>query len=169
MRCPLRCEGRTLGEVRRRDEGCTVVFEAECECLTDGLYRAYLTGENGELPLGVLAPEDGRLRLRKRFPARETEKIGRITEARAEKSFSFTDESWKPLPPGPLLQNARLDRALAAIPEARMRRSGGGWELALPYAPERPFPLPELFCFARVDASGGRVLYRFDEKNHPIF
>ena len=33
-----------------------------------------------------------------------------------------------------------------------------------------PFPLPELFCLARIGTVGGRkcVIYRVDEKNSPI-
>ena len=32
---------------------------------------------------------------------------------------------------------------------ALRRENGGRLELALPYSPARPWPLPELFCFAR--------------------
>lgn len=34
---------------------------------------------------------------------------------------------------------------------ALRRENGGRLELALPYSPVRPWPLPELFCFARVE------------------
>ena len=37
---------------------------------------------------------------------------------------------------------------------ALRRENGGRLELALPYSPARPWPLPELFCFARVEEIG---------------
>ena len=44
-------------------------------------------------------------------------------------------------------------------------------ELALPYSPARPWPLPELFCFARVESIGGElhIIYAFDRRKAPIF
>ena len=44
-------------------------------------------------------------------------------------------------------------------------------ELALPYSPARPWPLPELFCFARVEEIGGEphIIYAFDRRKAPIF
>ena len=42
---------------------------------------------------------------------------------------------------------------------------------ALPYSPARPWPLPELFCFARVEEIGGEphIIYAFDRRKAPIF
>ena len=44
-------------------------------------------------------------------------------------------------------------------------------EFALAYDGTVPFPLTELFCFARWERIGGRqyIIYAFDEKNTPIF
>ena len=46
---------------------------------------------------------------------------------------------------------------------ALRRENGGRLELALPYSPARPWPLPELFCFAAVGRLAGvtRVFYGF--------
>ena len=54
---------------------------------------------------------------------------------------------------------------------ALRRENGGRLELALPYSPARPWPLPELFCFARVEQIGAQpyIIYAFDEKKAPIF
>ena len=54
---------------------------------------------------------------------------------------------------------------------ALRRENGGRLELALPYSPARPWPLPELFCFARVEEIGGElhILYAFDRRKAPIF
>ena len=69
---------------------------------------------------------------------------------------------WRALPEGPLFRCARLDCALICERERETL-------LALPYDEEAPFPLPELFCLARVERVRGRrcVIYRLDEKKSP--
>ena len=64
--------------------------------------------------------------------------------------------------------NARWELAFSC---ALRRENGGRLELALPYSPARPWPLPELFCFARVEQIGAQpyIIYAFDEKKAPIF
>ena len=54
---------------------------------------------------------------------------------------------------------------------ALMRQTGARREFALVYDGTVPFPLTELFCFARWERIGGRqyIIYAFDEKNTPIF
>ena len=60
---------------------------------------------------------------------------------------------------------------------ALRRENGGRLELALPYSPVKPWPLPELFCFAfilnptRVEEIGGEphIIYAFDRRKAPIF
>ena len=54
---------------------------------------------------------------------------------------------------------------------ALRRERGGRLELALPYSPAQPWPLPELFCFARLESIGGEfyIIYAFDRKEDPIF
>jgi len=65
-------------------------------------------------------------------------------------------------------KNARWETALR---DALFRRCGARLELALPYSPQRPFPLPELMCFARLAEIGGekRIIYAFDAQKTPIF
>ena len=77
---------------------------------------------------------------------------------------------WKALPRGSFFRSARLDCALSMLPNAMMREEERGKLLALPYSENAPFPLPELFCLARIETVGGRkcVVYRVDEKNSPI-
>ena len=64
---------------------------------------------------------------------------------------------WRALPEGPLFRSALIcERERETL-------------LALPYDEEAPFPLPELFCLARVERVRGRrcVIYRLDEKKSP--
>ena len=62
------------------------------------------------------------------------------------------------------------DCALSLLSGAMVREEESGKLLALPYSESAPFPLPELFCLARIGTVGGRkcVIYRVDEKNSPI-
>ena len=79
-------------------------------------------------------------------------------------------EDWRPLPRGSFFRSARLDCALSLLSGAMVREEKSGKLLALPYSESTPFPLPELFCLARIETVGGRkcVVYRVDEKNSPI-
>ena len=59
-RLPLYCQGERLGEVTLSlwgPNGARTEIAASMDDPGDGLYRAFLTGEGGELALGVLAPE----------------------------------------------------------------------------------------------------------------
>lgn len=49
-----------------------------------------------------------------------------------------------------------LDRQLAAQPEVFWRSDGERRMLAFPWEPDRPFPLPELFCLCRIGEARGR-------------
>ena len=79
-------------------------------------------------------------------------------------------EEWRPLLHGSFFRSARLDCALSLLSGAMVREEKHGKLLALPYSESAPFPLPELFCLARIGTVGGRkcVIYRVDEKNSPI-
>lgn len=77
---------------------------------------------------------------------------------------------WRALPEGPLFRSARLDCALTRLSGALVCERERETLLALPYDEGAPFPLPELFCLARVDTVRGQrcVLYRLDEKKCPV-
>lgn len=80
-------------------------------------------------------------------------------------------EQWQKLSEEPFFRSARLDCALRRTRGALWCRAERGKLLAVPYAPDAPFPLCELFCFARISCVMGKwcVVYRLDEQNSPIF
>ena len=80
-------------------------------------------------------------------------------------------DEWQRLSEEPFFRSARLDCALRCTHGALWCWSGRGRLLAIPYAPDAPFPLAELFCFARICCVMGKwcVVYRLDEQNSPIF
>ena len=50
------------------------------------------------------------------------------------------------------------------------RRDGALCLLSAPFRPERPFPIPVLFCLARVERRGGRpwLVWAFDLEGTPV-
>ena len=78
---------------------------------------------------------------------------------------------WRALPEGPLFRSARLDCALTRLSGALVCERERETLLALPYDEGAPFPLPELFCLARIGEAARRrcVLYRLSDRNEPIF
>ena len=78
---------------------------------------------------------------------------------------------WQRLSEGPFFSLARLDCALRCTRGALLCRGDEGTLLALPYAPDAPFPLAELFCFAHIRCVMGKwcVVYRLNEQNLPTF
>ena len=78
-------------------------------------------------------------------------------------------DTWRALPEGPLFRSARLDCALARCRSVLLCERERETLLAIPCEEDGPFPLPELFCLARVAQVRGRrcVVYRLDEKKCP--
>ena len=57
---------------------------------------------------------------------------------------------------------------LSELERAGVQKEGGAsLTCTVPYQGEEPFPMAELFCFARWD--GERVFYRFDGEGNPNF
>lgn len=58
-----------------------------------------------------------------------------------------------------------------ALSRAARREEASRVEFALPYSAAQPWPLPELFCFARLAQLDGRsyIIYAFDRNKAPIF
>lgn len=137
----------------------------------DGLYRAFLVGERGELPLGVMEPSGGRLSVCRRLYARDIAALGRLEQGEARLSFRFQEALWQETGmPGRLMAAPELRKRLEKIPRAWHRREGERLLLALPLERGKPFPLETLFCLARVTTVEGRLcaVYAFDGKGRPV-
>ena len=152
------------GWLEMRSEGpravCTVCLPNDGR----GLYKAYLTGAEGELLLGTLLPENGRLGLRRTFSLDELGRRGVWPPLGGEVRLSFaagspgqgTPEGWTcERAPARLMGEALLSAALEGR-SALLRREEAGFSLALPFDTGRPFALPLLFCFARTEDLAGR-------------
>ena len=122
-----------------------------------------------ELPLGVLAPEEGRLSVRRRLYNRDVEQLGRLHRGEARRSFRFEETSlcWRETRcPAQLFQSRFLRERLIRQGRGWWRREGSVLLLALPLEEGRPFPLEALFCLGRIQCVEGSrcVVYAFREE-----
>lgn len=168
-RVKLYCRGECRGEIALRAVGSRTEVRAVMADPGDGLYRAALCGESGELPLGVLAPENAALELRRTLYSRDIAALGPLLRGEARCSFRFRESGWQETQcPAELLEDRFLRQRLAAE-RAWWRRDGELLYLALPLAEERPFPLETLFCLARPEEVEGVpcAVYAF-RKGQPV-
>lgn len=167
----LYCPGRQAGEICLTPQGARTEIRASLPDPGDGLYRAFLQGERGELPLGVLAPEGPRLTLCRRIYDRDVAALGTLRRGEAHRSFRFQDAPAAPCwqqtgCPAGLFRGRFLRERLKNTGRAWWRREKENLLLALPLEPGRPFPLETLFCLGRIEhVEGVRcVVYAFREE-----
>lgn len=175
-RLPLYCQGERRGEVTLAlwgPNGARTEIIARMDDPGDGLYRAFLLGERGELALGVLAPENGRLAVCRRLYNRDVSAVGTPVRGEARRSFRFEETKlcWRETCcPAQLFQDRFLVDRLRQAGRSWWRRERGVLLLALPLEKGRPFPLEALFCLGRVQCVEGKwcVVYAFREEE-PVF
>ena len=152
-------------------DGARVEISAQMEDPGDGLYRAVLEGERGQVSLGVMEPRDGLLTLRRRPERCEIERIGPVRCVRAGCAFAFGQKKeWNETnEPAQLLRSEFL-RSRLMLRRAWWRRGKDGLALALPLRCDAPFPLETLFCFASVERVENELcaVYRFDADENPV-
>lgn len=130
MDCPLYLAHRQVGFVRVTPEDRDTRFTVRAAA-PPGLYRVYARGERGDLLLG--AWEGGSLS--RCFSRELTAPAGRIHSAVAC-PVAGGEEPW---------QNAAPERFPGwPVRGGLCRRHGRGWQLALPFEEDGPFPLPSL-------------------------
>lgn len=169
---PLYCRGEQLGELTLSlcgPNGTRREIRVSLPDPGDGLYRAYLSGEQGELPLGVLAPEGGRLCICRKLYYRDLEPLGKLLRGEARRSFRFEEPTsdWRETCcPAQLFQDRFLSERLRRVNYAWWRRDGDVLLLALPLERGKPFPLEALFCLGKVQCVEGKrcVVYAFREE-----
>ena len=174
MEYPVFYRETQIGKAAVTPQGARTQAEVSCCRDNSGLFRAYLLCERGEYPLGVLEPRGERMGLHRTLRTGELQTLGRILRCEIRMSYAFSrQETWEPLATaeGFFGRDANLTRQAAAVPGALWRVERGQKLLALPYASNRPFPLPSLFCFAQIRTIQGSsyVVYRFSEAGNPLF
>lgn len=174
MEWSFECSG---GTVTVRQEGERVVCQALGRPESQGLYKAWLLGEEGKALLGTLIPENGALRLRRNMSAFTLKEKGAWPPVGAEivMAYAFTPEEppssqwcWTECPCR-LFTDRVISHALRGVDRALIKRGADGFFLAVPYVPGCPFPIPPLFCLGRIEKMGGRwyTLFRFSRQGAP--
>ncbi len=171
------------GSLTVREEGPRAVLEAARPDDGRGLYKVWLRGGRGDLLLGTLMPEGGRLHLCRTLPVKELERLGLWPVERAESRLAFSFErppgreqgpppgwSWE-RDPARLLGDALLRRSAGALRGTALRREGQGFALAARWAADREFPLTPLFCFAHLEELAGErwAVFHFSGRGCPVF
>ena len=171
-RYPLYCGGREAGELTVAEEPMYVTFQAVCRPAEPGLWRAFAVGEQGELRLGVLAPENGAFAIRRRVSRQTARPVGRIVRGEARPCGEEKPGlPWEPMGnPAERFGGALPGRLLADLAGGLTKLEGNCRLAALPYDCRRPFPLTELFCFARIQRIGESfyTVFAFDPCGQPV-
>jgi hypothetical protein len=160
------------GELAVTDDGGLVRLEAQREDDGRGLYKVWLQGEgSGRLLLGTLCPDGGRLRLCRRLTRQSLTASGcwPLAGARCVLAWSFGRGWIRSLCPP--VADGVVGPGLEGRQVLQHRQEGGGFRLAFPLDPRRPFPLPALFCIGRVERVEGEVcvVYDFDGQGRPCW
>lgn len=146
---PLVCEGKTIGQMQIEKEREDTVFSASGRMAQKGLWCLWAVGQNNVLRVGFPELRGEELRLSRRFSSRMTAPLGTILrgELRAVQAAS----EWERMSaPERFFRSEELRRALREYGGILARQRGEVRFLAIPYSAEKPFPMPGLFCFARI-------------------
>ncbi len=154
--CPLYLSGHQAGILHVTLEGRDTRFTVRA-AVSKGLYRLYARGEKGDLLLGVW--EGGAMS--RCFSRELTAPAGRILSGVAY-SVDGSGEAWIPAA-AELFPGWPVCGGLC-------RRYKSGWQLAMPFEENGPFPLPSLFCLARIVQVMERqcAVFWFDGVGRPI-
>ena len=159
------------GTLAVRQEGVQVRFEASRPGDNRGLYKVWLLGEKGgRMLLGTMLPQGNALHLGRTCSIGALERAGCWPLAGAEGvlAFRFGQETgWHGEPhPERYIRDPELRRLKGQVVARQMEE---GVELAVPFRTDSPFPMPALFCLARVEGVEGRphLIWRFDRDGRP--
>ena len=165
------------GTLTAEPEGPRVRCRAELSGAGRGLYKVHLAGKGGRFLLGSLIPEDGVLRLSRTVSLDQLERHGAWPPEGAGAELVFTPEEerppagWTPeRAPARLLGEPLLARCAQRLRGVLLRRREEGFSLAIPWRAGEEFPMPPLFCFARVERLGGRAyaVFSFTGRGCPV-
>ena len=162
------------GILQLREEGPRATAEARLPDDGQGLYKVYLTGGSRVL-LGTLIPERGALLLRRTLSIDSLRRQGVWPPTGAEAVLAFSPQTphtgWHRTDhPEGAISDPLLRRAVAALPQALLRRDRDGFSLALPWTSGQPFPLTPLFCLSRPQRLEGHwhLVFSFDSAGRPV-
>ncbi|GEM_PF-6851463 len=146
---PLKHNGTNFGRVGVETDGMWARIDAEA-AESSALTRLWLCTEFGRVRLGVMEPEGGTLRLRRRIALKELPK-------NIENGWGELDVGWERVRGDAVeVEDAILARNIHRAEELWIRRNGDGFELAAEYAGRNGFALIPAFTVSRTVRIDGR-------------
>lgn len=170
-RLPIMYQGAQVGELAVEHLAGDVGFSARCTGMGKGLWCLWVVGSTGELRLGVLEDRGREAVFSRRFSQRMTAPLGHLLRGELRSAGESRGSIWQSVSrPEALFRTPWLRRALTGAEGALIKKAGKGCFLALPYSPERPFPLTPLFCFCRICRIEQReyAVFCFDDAEWPV-
>ncbi len=169
---PLTYAEKTVGELSTEREGLYTWFSVSCHPPEEGVWCAWAVGENGELRLGVLEPTGRQFGICRRFSGHQTAPLGRLCRGEIRPLGQSCGSDWTLLArPEQCFRSPWLCAQIRSSQGVMTRREGERQLLAFPWDRGRPFPLVELFCFAREGCVGRKkcLIFAFDREERPVF
>ena len=166
-RMPRRGQEETVGEMTVETAGLDTCFSCACRLPGEGLWHVWLSGEGGELQLGLLEPAGETGTLRRKLSLRSWGRLGTLRCARL-RPHGGMDADWRPVGQLPF-RTPWLRRELAGRTDVLLRSEPGRTWVAVPFDAGRPFPLTQLFCLSRICSIRGREYaeFSFDSSETP--
>ena len=122
--------------------------------------------------LGVLEPKGERMSLRRTLLRKSVEELGTPLAGEVRMSFAFQKApDWQAVRrPEEVFRSKEMVRRLRRWEGGLWKKERGRTFLALPYHSGKPFPMTELFCFARVQSIGQQqyAVFSFDQEDFPV-
>jgi len=164
--------GKPCGELLVENSGLYKRYSAACrmEPNTEPM-RLYAVGEQGELRLGIMQPENGRFVLRRQMSAKDASSAGTLLRGEL-RTLVMQEKAWQSAAqPERLFRNAALQKRLCGRKGVLFYRCGECCYLAIPFSADTPFPLTDMFCLAHVLWSGKKqyAVFCFDDQENPRF
>jgi len=164
------CKDKRVGTLETGPDGEDTLFHVACPMISRGIYRVWAQGAE-KLLLGMAEGGEQGLTLRRRYSQALTAPLGTLR-------LSFLEEMARPSPgsrwkdlaqPEACFRTPTLRKALRGAQGALYCRERGELRLALPFDPQEPFLLTQMFCFARVERIGDRqyAVFSFDKEELP--
>jgi hypothetical protein len=147
-------------------------FALRCNLPQEKLWSVWLVGVSGELWLGCPVFDGREAVLEKRFSHRLTQPLGQLRYAELRSPGIQTEARmpWKPIVEMPPFRTAWIRRQIQPCLGALCCYGREGCVIAVPYLPEKPFPLMPMFCFAHLQTIGGRpyLVLQLDDEEQPM-
>ncbi len=129
-----------------------------------GIWRAWLIGESGEIRIGALEPDGNESVISRGFSRQALSAAGRLlrVELRPDSPENGGQNNNN--------NNISERREPPNTPGILKRRVNQFDYIAFPYDNHQPFPMPELFCFARLDMIDSRQywIFAFNHEKWPV-